>query len=79
MSVESVARGDARVALLRYLRRRARGGEFYCKSKFIAEDLELSASQIGSLLGELSDAPEGPEVERWGYANATTWRVAPGE
>ncbi len=79
MSVESATRGDGRAALVRYLRRRASDGEFYCKSKFIAEDLDLSASEIGSLLGDLCESGDGPEVERWGYANATTWRVAPGE
>lgn len=79
MSVESAPAVDSKATLRRYLRRRASEGEFYCKSKFIAEDLDLSASQIGSLLGELSDSSEGPHVERWGYANATTWRVAPAE
>lgn len=79
MSAEPATAGDGEAVLRRYLQRRASDGEFYCKSKFIAEELELSASQIGSLMGELSDRPEGPEVERWGYANATTWRVAPAE
>ena len=58
-----------------YLRRRAGGGEAYIKSKFIADDLGLTPSQVGALLARLRDADGGPEVEKWSYTNATTWRV----
>ena len=58
-----------------YLRRQAAGGEAYVKSKFIADGLGLTPSQVGVLLARLRDADGGPEVEKWSYTNATTWRV----
>ncbi|MCY4729862.1 hypothetical protein KY092_04730 [Natronomonas gomsonensis] len=65
--------------LLEYLERRADDGEIYVKSKFLAEDLDLSASQIGVLLGRLQDSAETLDIEQWSYTNATTWRIAPAE
>jgi hypothetical protein len=65
--------------LERYLRRRVESGEgeFYFKSKFIAGDVGLSTKEIGALLQDLRGSASGFEVEEWGYANATTWRVVP--
>jgi len=65
--------------LLEYLERRADDGEIYVKSKFLAEDLDLSASQIGVLLGRLQDSADTLDIEQWSYTNATTWRIAPAE
>jgi hypothetical protein len=65
--------------LLEYLERRTADGEIYVKSKFLAEDLDLSASQIGVLLGRLQDSAETLDIEQWSYTNATTWRIAPAE
>jgi hypothetical protein len=65
--------------LIEYLERRASDGELYVKSKFLAEDLDLSASQIGVLLGRLQDSVETLDIEQWSYTNATTWRIAPAE
>jgi hypothetical protein len=62
--------------LERYLRRRAENGEFYFKSKFIAGDVGLSTKEIGALIPELRRSASTVDVEEWGYANATTWRVA---
>lgn len=62
--------------LAQYLRLKANGGECYVKSKFIADDIGLSASQIGALLGRLDEQVADITVERWAYTNATTWRVA---
>ena len=61
----------------RYLRRRAEDGEFYFKSKFIASEVGLSTKEIGALLPDLRGTTTGIEIEEWGYANATTWRVVP--
>jgi len=79
MSVHASADADAESdadRLERYLRQRAADGEFYCKSKFIADDVDMSASQIGNLMPDLDETAEGLTVERWAYTNATTWRVA---
>lgn len=64
--------------LIRYLRDRAEDtGEFYFKSKHIAEDVGLSPSQIGTLLGQFQETVTTLEIEQWAYTNATTWRITP--
>ena len=63
--------------LERYLDERAADGEFYFKCKFIAADVDLTPSQIGTYLSEIRDADTAFEVEPWSYSNATTWRVRP--
>lgn len=63
--------------LERYLHERATddGGTFYFKSKFVADDLGMTPSQIGALIDRLRDTSEAIDVEPWSYTNATTWRV----
>lgn len=61
--------------LRRYLHEQASDGEYYCKSKFLADDLGRSPKEIGSLLATLREADTELEIERWAYTNATTWRV----
>lgn len=68
--------GDGKRRRLRaYLRERTDDGEFYCKSKFVARETELSTREIGQLFADLREDAEEFDVERWGYSNATTWRV----
>lgn len=71
----TVTEGDERERLRRYLSRRAEDGEFYFKSKFIADDVGLSTKELGVLLSQLRDSSEGPHIEKWAYTGATTWRV----
>ncbi|QGN07315.1 hypothetical protein Hrd1104_08355 [Halorhabdus sp. CBA1104] len=59
-----------------YLRERTADGECYCKSKFVAEDLDLSTREIGQLFADLRENASDLDVERWAYSNATTWRVS---
>ena len=66
--------GDER-RLGRYLRERTEEGEFYFKSKFIADDLDMTPSQVGTLVDRLQGSAAGLDIERWAYTNATTWRV----
>ena len=63
--------------LRRYLLRRATDGELYFKSKFIADDVGLSAKEIGALMVKLRDSASDLRVEKWSYTGATTWRVEP--
>jgi len=63
--------------LTRYLRNRAADGEVYFKSKFIADDVDLSPKEIGALMVKLKDSVTDLEIEKWSYTSATTWRVAP--
>lgn len=60
----------------RYLIERVGEGERYFKSRFIAEEVGLSAKEVGALLAELHRPLEGLQIEKWGYSGATTWRVA---
>lgn len=64
--------------LRRYLRGRAEDGEVYIKSKFIADDVELSPKEIGALMIKLRDSAADLEIEKWSYTSATTWRVTHG-
>jgi hypothetical protein len=61
--------------LTRYLREKIDQGEMYFKSKFIADDVELSPKEIGALMVKLSESAEELSVEKWSYTSATTWRV----
>ncbi|MFB6161233.1 MAG: hypothetical protein ABEJ61_08665 [Haloferacaceae archaeon] len=65
--------------LERHLRERAADGEFYFKSKFVADEVGLSPSEVGSLVADLRESATDLRIERWAYTNATTWRVAPVE
>ncbi len=58
-----------------YLRERAADGEVYFKSKFIADDVDLSSKEIGALIVKLQDSVADLSIERWSYTGATTWRV----
>ena len=61
--------------LTRYLREKAEDGEMYFKSKFIADDVDLSPKEIGALMVKLRDSATDLEIEKWSYTSATTWRV----
>mgnify|MGYP007091107660 CR=1 FL=1 len=55
---------------------KSQGGVMYVKGKFIADDVDLSAKEIGQLMTQLQDADTDISVEAWSYTGATTWRVA---
>ncbi len=58
-----------------YLAQKAEDGEVYFKSKFIADDVDLSPKEIGALMVKLKDSATELEIEKWSYTSATTWRV----
>jgi hypothetical protein len=60
-----------------YLAQKAEDGEIYFKSKFIADEVELSPKEIGALMVKLKDSATEVEIEKWSYTSATTWRVEP--
>ncbi|SEW21994.1 DUF7123 family protein [Halobacterium jilantaiense] len=68
---------DKETRLKSYLREKAEDGELYFKSKFIADDVDLSPKEIGALMVKLSKSATDLEVEKWSYTSATTWRVQP--
>ena len=61
--------------LKNYLVSKAQDGEMYFKSKFIADEVGLSAKEIGALMVKLRDSATELSVEKWSYTSATTWRV----
>ncbi|WP_097009932.1 DUF7123 family protein [Natronoarchaeum philippinense] len=63
--------------LQQYLAEKATDGELYFKSKFIADEVGLSAKEIGALMVKLSKSCTNLEIEKWSYTSATTWRVEP--
>jgi len=63
--------------LKNFLERKARDGELYFKSKFIADEVGLSPKEIGALMVKLRESATDLEIEKWSYTSATTWRVEP--
>lgn len=49
--------------------------ELYIKSKFIADDVDMSTKELGALFSQLQDAQDELKIEPWSYTGATTWRV----
>jgi CRP-like cAMP-binding protein len=63
--------------LKQYLTSKAEDGEYFFKSKFIAEDVGLSPKEIGALMVKLRDSATDIVIEKWSYTSATTWRIEP--
>jgi hypothetical protein len=78
MSPSTTTKPDSKEARLRsYLREKATEGEMYFKSKFIADEVDLSPKEIGALMVKLKESASDLEIEKWSYTSATTWRVSP--
>ncbi len=60
--------------ILEYLREHA-DERTYFKSRLIAEDLGLSAKEVGTNMTAITDGEFDIEVEKWGYSSGTTWMV----
>ncbi|MFB6192036.1 MAG: hypothetical protein ABEI11_01805 [Haloarculaceae archaeon] len=63
--------------ILSYLRDRAASGKRYFRAKHIADALGLSSKQVGARLPRLAEESEDVDIEKWGRARSTTWRVTP--
>jgi len=61
--------------ILAYLTDSVTRGDRYLRSKTIAEAIGLTAKQVGSRLPRLAEKADGVEIEKWGRARSTTWRV----
>ena len=62
--------------ILEYLREQGSRGKQYFRSKNIADHLGLSSRQVGARLPKLDEEREDVEIEKWGRARSTTWRVS---
>jgi DNA-binding Lrp family transcriptional regulator len=63
--------------ILAYLTERVARGERYFRAKNIAEQIGLSAKQVGSRLPRLEEEAEDVDIEKWSRARSTTWRIEP--
>ncbi|WP_122088446.1 DUF7123 family protein [Halalkalicoccus subterraneus] len=61
--------------ILQYLREHA-DTRTYFKSRLIAEDLGLTAKEVGTNMSALRSGEFGLSVEKWGYSSSTTWMVS---
>lgn len=61
--------------ILEYLRERVTDDEGYFRAKGIAESIGLSAKQVGVRLPHLAEKADEVDIEKWGRARSTTWRV----
>jgi DNA-binding Lrp family transcriptional regulator len=63
--------------ILSYLRESVSAGERYFRAKNIAERVGMTAKQVGARLPRLAEESEDVDIEKWGRARSTTWRVTP--
>ena len=61
--------------IVSYLRESVSAGERYFRAKNIADAIGLSAKQVGARLPRLGEQSEEVDIEKWGRARSTTWRV----
>ncbi|WP_144919735.1 DUF7123 family protein [Halorubrum salsamenti] len=74
VAVESAGLSAKQARILRYLRENA-ADKTYFKSRLIADELDLSAKEVGANMGAVADAAADIDVEKWGYSSGTTWMV----
>lgn len=63
--------------ILDHLRRSVARGERYFRARNIADQIGLTAKQVGARLPRLAEESDDVEIEKWGRARSTTWRVTP--
>ncbi len=61
--------------ILQYLRENA-ATKTYFKSRLIAEELGMTAKEVGSNIAALQQGDVDVEIEKWGYSSSTTWKVS---
>jgi hypothetical protein len=66
---------DEEQRILAYLRDSVSRGQSYFRSKNIADALGLSSKQVGVRLPNLDEKSEEVDIEKWGRARSTTWKV----
>ena len=71
-STETLSEKQRRIH--QYLREHV-GERTYFKSRLIADELGMTAKEVGTNLTAIADGEVDVDVERWGYSSATTWKV----
>jgi len=70
--------GEEDRQILEYLRDSVSRGQSYFRAKNIADQIGLSSKQVGARLPKLDDESDDIDIEKWGRARSTTWRVTLG-
>ena len=65
---------DKQQRILQYLRRSA-ATKTYFKSRLIADELEMTAKEVGANMTAIREGEFDVTVEKWGYSSGTTWKV----
>ena len=60
--------------ILQYLREESQT-QTYFKSRLIAEELGMTAKEVGTNMTALQQGEFDVDVEKWGYSSSTTWKV----
>jgi len=60
--------------ILGYLREQA-GTKTYFKSRLIAQELGMTAKEVGANMTAIRTGEFDVDVEKWGYSSGTTWKV----
>jgi hypothetical protein len=68
---------DEEARIIAYLHNSVASGERYFRAKNIADAIGLTAKQVGALLPRLAEKSDDVDIEKWGRARSTTWRVTP--
>jgi biotin operon repressor len=61
--------------ILLYFREHA-ATKTYFKSRLIAQELGMTAKEVGSNISALQDGECDVDIEKWGYSSSTTWKVS---
>ncbi|WP_436901387.1 DUF7123 family protein [Halovenus halobia] len=60
--------------ILEFLRDEA-DDKTYFKSRLIADELDMSAKEVGTNMTAIERGEFDISVEKWGYSSSTTWMV----
>jgi hypothetical protein len=60
--------------ILQYLRDES-GTQTYFKSRLIADELGMTAKEVGTNMTAIQQGEFDVSVEKWGYSSSTTWKV----
>jgi len=65
---------DKQQRILAYLQEAA-DTQTYFKSRLIADELGMSAKEVGANMTPLVEGDVDLTIEKWGYSSGTTWMV----
>jgi hypothetical protein len=74
IGMEAPGLSEKQQRILAYLREHA-DEQTYFKSRLIADELGLSAKEVGTNMTAIAEGDFAIDVEKWGYSSSTTWMV----